>query len=260
MIKTQHVRLGVAAERLGVDPDTLLIFAAEGGVQLYALLNDWRYVTPSRVEKNEKNSPLEALTNPEVLDVIPVKKYFTFIRVGYYYASSVLKSGETIWEGGICTDPDEEGVYWETESPTQQALEMMRDSNPKRFKFAKKVSDDGKAREPRRPEDEFEAFATEPLPLRRDNFFVKTSDIERLLSGQSADAQLLDKEPQPDSPQRRAGATKVLNSHRAIIGGLLAELAEIKKRKLSTKEVHNFILKSGKSISENNVREILSNV
>ncbi len=72
MIKTEHIRLSSAAERLGVDSDTILIFAAEGGVQLYALLSDWIYVTPALAENEEMSiDPLYSLGDerPIVRDV-----------------------------------------------------------------------------------------------------------------------------------------------------------------------------------------------
>lgn len=263
MIKTQHVRLNAAADRLGVDTDTILISAAEGGVQLYALLNDWRYVSPNLVPDEEPKSDDVVFRGAELFEHVslpfPVKKYFKFIRIGSYDASSILKSGEAIWQGGICTEPDEKGVFWETAVPGPDLLEMMRESDPNRFKLRKIKGggDDDKNR--RCPVDEFESYEPAPLFLRKDDLFLKSSDLEKVMSGKSAASLMSDKEPVPRSPQKVGGETKVENSHNAVIAGLLHALSKIKNRKITIKEVVNYSEQSGWDVKETTVGKILRN-
>lgn len=261
MIKTEHIRLSSAAERLGVDSDTILIFAAEGGVQLYALLSDWIYVTPALAENEEMSASGVVSSDPKSFINVPlpfpVKKYFKFIRIGSYDVSSILKRGETIWQGGICTDPDENSVYWETALPTPDLVEMLRASNPKRFKLGKKQDDEDKGQGVRYAEDEFEAYSPEPFFLRKDDLFVKSGDVERIVNGQSVASRMPDKEPEMLSPQQRGGKTKIDNKFLAAISGLLSELEAIKKKNVTAKELVAWSVKSGCEIGETKARQIL---
>lgn len=262
MIKTEHIRLSSAAERLGVDSDTILIFAAEGGVQLYALLSDWIYVTPELAENEEMSGSGVVSSDPKSFINVPlpfpVKKYFKFIRIGSYDVSSILKRGETIWQGGICTDPDENGVYWNTALPTPDLVEMLRASNPKRFKLRKKQDDEDKDQGVRYAEDEFEAYSPEPFFLRKDDLFVKSGDVERIINGQSVASRMPDKEPELLSPQQRGGMRKIDNKNLDAISGLLFELNSKREKNVTVKELVAWTVNSGCEIGDTTARKILA--
>ena len=262
MIKTEHIRLSSAAERLGVDLDTILIFAAEGGVQLYALLSDWIYVTPELAENKEVSTSGAPSLDPESFINVPlpfpVKKYFKFIRIGSYDVSSILKRGETIWQGGICTDPDEKGVYWETAVPTPELVEMLRVSNPKRFKLGKNKGNEDKGQGLRYDEDEFESYNPEPFFLRKEDLFLKSGDVERIINGQSVASLMTEKEPEMLSPQQKGGMKKIENKSLDAISGLLFALNATRGRDVTVKELVAWTMKSGCEIGDTKARQILS--
>lgn len=261
MIKTQHVRLNSAADLLGVDSDLILISAAEGGVQIYALLNDWRYVSPNIVPDDDKKTNDVIFSGPELFEntpiPFPVKKYFKFIRIGSYDASSILKSGATVWQGGICTEPDEKGVFWETVAPTSDLVEMMREGDAKSFKLRKKEGDEIDNKDQRCIINEFESYEPVPLFIRKDDLFIRSVDLEKIMSGQSAASKLPDKEPVKLSPQQRGGLKKMEDTHEAFVSSIVFGLSEKLGRKLTVSDVVDYAERGGFKIGETKARSIL---
>lgn len=91
MIETTYIRLERAAEMLGTDADTLLIAAAEGRIQLYGLLNQYRPLAEKFMYWNPEKEDFESLPVP----VDPEQHFFDFVPLEPQSCAEALRVGAT---------------------------------------------------------------------------------------------------------------------------------------------------------------------
>lgn len=255
MVKTKYQRLKMAAERLGVDPDTLLILAAEGSLQLYTLLNDWRYVIAQK-STADANKPGEMFV--EVLSPFPEKRYFTFIRLGAADVAQLLKQDDAYWAGGICVDPDEKGVFWETTHPTREFQEFMSFNGKNGLTWRKLDAEEGVSETYQEGEDGFvEDYEPSVLIFRRGDLFVKFDDIDKLLNNIPVVISVPDKSPVKQTPQSKGGEKKKLTSAYTVVEGLKKEIEELRGKPVDFTFLHNVMISHHLDISYGTVTSVI---
>jgi len=108
MIETIYIKLEQAAEMLGTDADTLLIAGAEGRIQLYGLLNQYRYATKSDYQDEGDGMNFERWVVDEK------RAFFGFIPLDKYSVAEVIKTGNT-GEIRRLSEKGNDGLYWEVD-------------------------------------------------------------------------------------------------------------------------------------------------